>query len=153
MQGEDVEEFSAALTNRAHGVDASRTADAAVATWQEMSAAVATWKEMSAILSPIIGTGSVAALYKRSLYLTRQEYPWLKDVFTVDQARAEFGALRQALSQQAASDATAASTTLVQTFRDLLARLIGPSLTVRLLRSTSAGSSQVSPARLRRHDM
>ena len=133
MQGEDVDGFFARLTQRVRGANAGQTADAAVATWQEMSAA----------LSPVIGTGGVAALYKRSLDLTRPAYPWLETVLCGAPASAEFGDLHQALSQQSDPEAAAASTTLLQTFCGLLVRLIGPSLTARLLRSVAAGSSEV----------
>ncbi|RPI46176.1 MAG: hypothetical protein EHM59_08175 [Betaproteobacteria bacterium] len=90
---------------------------------------------MSAALSPIIGTGGVAALYNRSLYLTRPAYPWLDTVLQAALAAADFSALHLALSEQTDCDAAAASTTLLETFCDILTRLIGPSLTVQLLRS------------------
>jgi hypothetical protein len=60
--------IAATLANRAgKGTDAALIADAIVSTWQLIDTA----------LSPIIGHGGVAALYKRSLYLTGRVHPWL----------------------------------------------------------------------------
>ena len=98
---------------------------------QTADAAIATWREMSAALCPILGMTGVARLYKRSLSLTRPAYPCLETVLREALAPADFGALHQALSQQSDTEAAAASTTLFQTFCALLARLIDPSLTVR----------------------
>ncbi len=131
MKDEDLEGFFSALTKRVHRVNAGQTADAACATWQDMSAA----------LSPIIGTGGFAALYERSLSLTRPAYPWLETVLRGALAPVDFGDLHRALSQQSDTEAAAASTALLQKFCALLARLIGPSLTGRLLRSVAGDAS------------
>jgi hypothetical protein len=120
---------------------------------QVADSAMATWREISAALIPIIGQRGMAALYKRSLHLTRSAYPWLDGVHNSALAPADFGGLRKALSQQTAPDAAAASETLLQNFHALLSSLIGPSLTERLLRpahanTTSAAQAQDTP----RHD-
>ncbi len=113
------------------GADPEQIADTAVATWLGVSAA----------LSPIIGEGGVAALYKRSVYLRRMDYPWLEAAQGVDFASDQYACLRASLSQQTSSNAAAANAVLLQTFHDLLADLIGGSLTERLLRSVLADSS------------
>ncbi len=111
----------------AEGADAKRIADLSVSTWRDVDAA----------LSPIIGQRGVAALYKRSLYLTRAEHPCLATVYDGELGPGEFDGLHAALSRQTSSEAAAANGALLQVFHDLLARLIGAALTDQLLRSAS----------------
>ncbi|MGI9024323.1 MAG: hypothetical protein ACR2GP_01875 [Burkholderiaceae bacterium] len=108
----------------ATGVDASQIADIAFSTWRGIDAA----------LSPIIGQRGVAALFKRSLYLARAPHPCLASVYDGELGPGEFASLRIALSQQTSADASAANAALLQTFHDLLANLIGATLTEQLLR-------------------
>lgn len=123
----------------AEGADASRMAAATVAAWLAIEAA----------LSPIIGLRGVAAMYKRSLFLTRSEFPWLGAVYEGALGPSEFASLQGALSRQSDADAAAASAALLQSFNSLLASLIGESLSERLLRSVweshSSGSAAQDP--------
>ena len=96
-------------------------------------AAVTAWRELDAALSPIIGQRGVAALYQRSLYLTRIDYPWLAGVHQATVQAGEFAPLHTVLSQQTSATAAGACSALLATFRDLLTRLIGASLTEGLL--------------------
>jgi hypothetical protein len=105
--------------------DAEKFADAAVATWHDVYAA----------LSPIIGPGGVAALYRRSLSLRLADYPWLANVSECPLPPGDFSALRRELSQQAKADPVAANGALLRSFSQLLTNLIGASLTARLLQS------------------
>jgi hypothetical protein len=112
----------------APGADAASIADAGCSIW----------RRVATILSPIVGHLGVAALYKRSLHLTRAEHPWLSGVH--DQLGGledlgDFATLRAALSSQTGTNAAAANTALLATFYDLLSSLIGASLTERLLGS------------------
>jgi hypothetical protein len=95
--------------------------------------ALATWTRIDDALSPIIGRRGVAGLYKRSLSLTRAAHPVLAAVFEGTLQLGDYTTLQNALAQQAAPIAMAASEALLQTFHDLLTKLIGPSLTERLL--------------------
>lgn len=98
--------------------------------------AVAIWRDIDAALVPIIGQAGVTALYKRSLYLARVSHPRLATVYEAVSVSDGYATLHSVVSQQAtAADAIAAIGTLLQTFHDLLAHLIGESLTERLLRS------------------
>jgi len=97
--------------------------------------AASTWREINAVLSPLIGPGGAAALYQRSLYMTRSAYPCLAAVREDALHPVEFVALQMVLSQQTSAYGVAANGALLQTFCDLLANLIGASLTERLLRS------------------
>lgn len=123
------------------GADAARVADHVVAVWQQVEEA----------LTPIIGQRGVAALYKRSLYLVAQEHPWLARLREADPPAVDAAALRSALAQQDAAAAAAGGGALLQTFHELLASLVGPSLTGRLLAAawalpTSGPSAQdISP--------
>lgn len=122
----DAQPNPAASTQQAEGgADAAQIADLSVSTWREVDAA----------LSPIIGQRGVAALYKRSLYLTRAEHPCLSAVYEGELGPGEFAGLRTALSGQSSAGATAANGALLRAFHDLLANLIGASLTGQLLRS------------------
>jgi len=109
----------------AEGADPRRVADKAAATWRDIDVA----------LSPIIGKLGVAALFKRSLYLSRTEHPWLAAIADPAQSPGNFEGLREAMMQQTSARASAANSALLLTFHDLLTSLIGDSLTERLLRS------------------
>jgi hypothetical protein len=108
----------------AAGADASRSADAAIAIWNDVGVA----------LSPIIGQAGVAALFKRSIYLTLGEHPCLAAVLADQTPPGELVTLQAVLAQQTRDAAVAANMALLQNFQDLLISLIGLSLTERLLR-------------------
>jgi hypothetical protein len=132
MESQGSSRIAASLANQVKkGADAGQIADTVVATWQVIDAA----------LSPIIGHGGVAALYKRNLYLTGQAYPWLAVKHEDVQPAMDLGALKSALAQQGSAQAAAAGGVLLQTFRELLAGLVGPALTEQLLHSVSANFS------------
>ncbi len=97
--------------------------------------AASTWREIFAVLSSVVGPGGVAALYQRSLYVTRTVHPFLAAVHEDPLRPSEFAALQMVLSQQTSAQVVAANGALLQSFCDLLASLIGVSLTDRLLRS------------------
>ena len=109
----------------AKGADSVLIADAAIAIWHKVDAA----------LSPIIGQRGVIALYRRSIFIHRADYPWLMTAHDHTSRPDEFAALHTALSRQSSSVATATNGVLVHTFHDLLGKLIGASLTERLLQS------------------
>ena len=113
--------------------------------------ALATWSRIDEALSPIIGIRGVAGLYKRSLSLTRGAHPALTAVFEGVIAPGDYSTLQQALAQQSGPVAIAASGALLQTFNDLLTKLIGLSLTERLLRPvldnpSSSGNAAQDPS-------
>ena len=112
-------------TAAADGADARQIADIAVATWRAIDAA----------LSPVIGPRGSAALYKRSLHLARADYPWLAAAYEGAVHPGDFAALHTALAQRDAPGAAAAQDAVLKIFHDLLADLIGRSLTQRLLQS------------------
>lgn len=105
------------------GADARQIADASVAIWRAIDGA----------LSPVVGRRGSAALYQRSLHLARTDYPWLAAAYESAAEPGDFAALHCALAQQTAGQAAAAHDSMLQTFVDLLADLIGQSLAQRLL--------------------
>jgi len=112
-------------TAAADGANAGQIADTAVAIWAAVDGA----------LAPVIGPRGSAALYKRSLHLARADFPWLAAAYEGAVDPGDFGALRAALAKQDAPAAAAAHDATLQIFHDLLADLIGRSLTQRLLQS------------------
>lgn len=125
------------LANRVGaGADAAQIAAAVFAIWEEVDDA----------LTPIIGPRGVAALYYRSLHLTGAIHPWLADQQDLVKAAVNPAALKSVLSQQDSAAAAAAGSAFFQTFHELLASLIGASLTKRLLSSVWENSLGGSPA-------
>jgi len=103
--------------------------------------ALAEWRRVDAVLSPVIGHGGVAALYRRSLFLLRPQHPWLPGNRAGALDAVEFTELQAALALRPAADARAANSALQRTFHDLLDSLIGTSLTERLLQPASDPAS------------
>ncbi len=127
--------IQATLAPSATPLEASQLADAAVQTWHAVDAA----------LSPIIGQRGVAALYRRSLYLARTQHPWLAAVHEDTRQPGDFTPLHAALALQPCLAAAAGHDALLQTFRDILGRLIGAPLTERLLRSIGPLPPRLQP--------
>ncbi|MCQ9378940.1 hypothetical protein [Methyloversatilis sp. XJ19-49] len=88
----------------------------------------------------------MAALVRRSLYLTRDTHPWLAPVCDAAAGQDVLVSLRSALLLQAEAEATAAQGALLENFRTLLSTLIGASLTERLLRPALDNNSSGSAA-------
>ena len=101
---------------------------------------------IDAALSPIIGARGVTALYQRSLHLTAATHGVLADVRRDDHQRLDLGPLGQALAGEAPAEVKLVGDALLQSFHQVLASLIGPSLTERLLRSVGTDPSSGSAA-------
>jgi hypothetical protein len=97
-----------------------------------------TCRAIDEALAPIIGRRGVAALYRRSVHLASQTYPWLAAAQAEVPTAMDVAPLTTALTGQNSKDASAAGALLLQTFYGLLTTLVGPSLTERLLRSVWA---------------
>ena len=122
----EAQRLQAALARlAAEGAAGVRIADATVAIWHGVDSG----------LSPIIGPRAIAALFQRSLFLTRREHLWLATVVESAAWPAQLDALYAALSKQSGDAAATASGALLRAFSDLLGTLIGVSLTERLLAS------------------
>lgn len=115
--------------------DPSRMADAVLTVWAQIDDA----------LHPIIGRRGVAALYNRSLKVTAASYAWLGGTDGDALADRDPATLRAALVGQTSTEAAAGALALFQAFRDLLASLVGASLTDRLLQPVWAPPSGDPP--------
>ena len=91
--------------------------------------------EIGAALTPIIGPRGVAALYKRSLFLTAQAHPALSGLQEKVNAEMDLSPLMAALAPLSEAEATLVGGALLIAFYELISSLVGPSLTERLLRS------------------
>ncbi|MEP7056368.1 MAG: hypothetical protein ABI809_01165 [Caldimonas sp.] len=111
------------------GGDAADVAETIVSTWQKIDAA----------LHPIIGKGGVAALYKQSLYLAGARRPFFAEMHQRSATELDLAALKSVLEQQSGEGAAASGQALLQTFHELLTRMVGSSLTERLLRPVHEG--------------
>lgn len=112
------------LAHRAgDGADAAAVAEAAISTWHQ--AAVR--------LAPVIGAQGVEVLFRRSLHLTKASIPWLTMAMDDGDFVALLATLQACLAEHVAADALEASHLLLVNFTELLASLIGNSLTERLL--------------------
>ena len=142
MSIDETEEFGnsrieSSLASRINGrADAVQIADEIVTMFQEISDA----------LSPIIGRRGFYALYKRSLHLAAPAYPWLSVARDGTQDFLDPAKLKSTFVAQSPASAAAGGSVLLQTFQDLLASLIGASLTKRLLHPVWIHSSGIPPA-------
>jgi hypothetical protein len=115
-----------------HAALSTRAGDDAISE-RVAAAVVTTWQDIERALDPIIGHRGVAALYRRSLYLTADKYPWLMGAHDGADTPMNLDALHGLLERQDAVEAAAAGSALFRTFGELLASLIGSSLADRLL--------------------
>ncbi|HEU4460058.1 MAG TPA: hypothetical protein VFR90_13125 [Methylibium sp.] len=98
-------------------------------------AVVQTWTRIDHALAPIIGAAGVAAMYRRSLHVCALSHPALRHALGPVQRRLEIEPLRAVLQAEDATTAAAQlGAELLLTFDELLSRMVGPSLTERLLR-------------------
>ena len=92
------------------------------------------WREIDAALSPVIGQQGVAALYRRCLHIAAPAHPWLAHTQPGMADALDLAALRSALSSQSSATAAAGGAAILEEFHELLASMIGHSLTGQLLR-------------------
>lgn len=94
---------------------------------------IGTWRKMSDRLAPVIGAKGVDILFRRSLQMTGITFRWL-EIAEDHKDNADLAAsILTRLSKRKAEAAAEAGYTLLLTFTELLATMIGKSLTKRLL--------------------
>lgn len=96
-------------------------------------AAASTWRLVTEQLVPVIGARGLDVLFGRALHQTRAAFPWLEAAEDRGGSASPLPSLMECLAGQQTSVAAEASYTLFLTFTELLATLIGVSLTTRLL--------------------
>ena len=93
-----------------------------------------TWAQVLALISPVVGLQGANALYRRSLYLSRDDHACLRELYQrTGAADVDLMQLHSALAPLSPAQAAAAQQAFLQRFKDLLAQLIGPGLAERLL--------------------
>lgn len=137
MENHQSPDIAAALIRQAEG-----GADAV----QIAAAITSTWRDVDAALSPILGHRGVASLYKRSLHITSAAHPWLAGTHDGLPTVMDLAPLQAALSHQSSVDAATSGGALLHTFHELLASLVGRSLTEQLLHSVWADAASRAPA-------
>jgi hypothetical protein len=96
---------------------------------------IGSWREVEAALVPIVGQRGLAALYERSLHLSRIHHPWLAAVPEWTEPRMDLESLNTVLLQQESAAAAAGGGAHLQALYELLGSLIGLPLTERILSS------------------
>jgi hypothetical protein len=92
------------------------------------------WRQVAARLAPVIGARGVEALFGRSLHVTGKAFPGFVATAGNDgNGAALLAGLKACLAAQEPAVAAAAGQALLVNFTELLATLIGASLTERLL--------------------
>jgi hypothetical protein len=107
-------------------------------------ATAATWRLVAAQLTPVIGARGLDVLFGRALHQTSIELPWLASAVDRGGSASPLPSLMACLAGQPASSAADASYALLLSFTELLAALIGESLTTRLLAPVWAAPSSFS---------
>jgi hypothetical protein len=100
------------------------------------------WLAIDDALSPVVGRRGMAALYQRSLHLSRGRFPWLPDAQPGPFEACEFEPLRAAVAAQPRGPAAEGAACLFRVFRELMATLLGEQLTEQLLRPVLAHDSR-----------
>jgi len=96
-------------------------------------ATLTTWRQVADRRAPVIGARGVDALFSRSLHVTSKTFPWLAMAGNNGNGAALLAGLKLRLAGQETAAAAEASDALLVNFTELLATLIGASLTERLL--------------------
>ena len=96
-------------------------------------ATLSIWHQVAALLAPVVGARGVEILFSRSLHLTSAAFPWLATAGDQGDNAALLASIKTRLAGRGTDVAVEASYTLLVTVTELLATLIGESLTERLL--------------------
>jgi len=92
-----------------------------------------TWQQVVAQLASVIGVRGVDALFSHSLHVTSKDFPWLAIDGNHGNSAALLVSLKACLADRESAAAAEASYALLVNFTELLASLIGESLTEHLL--------------------
>jgi hypothetical protein len=96
-------------------------------------ATAATWRLVEAQLVPVIGARGLDVLFRRALHQTTAAFPWLAACVDRGGSAGPLPSLMACLASRHTAAAAEAAYALLLTFTELLATLIGESLTERLL--------------------
>ena len=93
------------------------------------------WERLASELISIIGEGGFQSLYARSVHLTSATFPWMVLSHPWQRSDSRFPDLKISFEGRDLAEAGEASVTLLITFIDILALLIGELLTTSILRA------------------
>lgn len=96
-------------------------------------ATIEIWQEIALHLTPVIGAQGLVVLFNRSLHLTSANFHWLSTLGHTQDTAQQLPKLRTLLAEQSVTEAAQASGNWFVMLTELLASLIGESLTARLL--------------------
>jgi hypothetical protein len=96
-------------------------------------ATVDRWRDLTSQLAPVIGAGGVKALFGRAVQKASANYPWLAIPLEDGTEAALLLTLKARFAGEEVATVEKAIATVLLNFVELLATLIGESLTVRLL--------------------
>ena len=102
------------------------------------SALLQPWRRIAQQLCPLIGESGFCALFGRAIHVIGPDYAWLAPQQPCRSPEQLFASLARSMSTVEAGHAAAANGALLHTFTQLLATLIGETLTERLLASATA---------------
>jgi hypothetical protein len=91
------------------------------------------WRLVEAQLVPVIGAHGLDVLFRHALHQTTSAYPWLAAVVDRGGSAGPLPSLMACLAAQPRASATDAAQGLLFNFTEMLSRLVGESLTERLL--------------------
>jgi hypothetical protein len=91
------------------------------------------FRHIDGLLTPILGQRGVALLFQRSLRQAGTSHRWLGGDPEPGQAGFDLDAVKASLEARDGAEAKLGATALLRAFHDLLASLIGQTLTERLL--------------------
>jgi hypothetical protein len=94
---------------------------------------VSTWNQMAARLAPVIGWTGVHILLGRALQVTSKDIPWLLLAENPETGAGQLDSLLACIEARDPDSAAEASYALLVTLTDLLASMIGNTLTDQLL--------------------
>jgi len=97
--------------------------------------AIGLWEQAATQIISIVGEGGFDSLYARSMFLSRSTCPWLVATSESQQSDHRFVNLKTSLEGQTPARICEANSQLLITFTDILASLIGESLTAHILDS------------------
>ena len=109
-------------------------------------ATASTWRLVEAQLRPVIGARGLDVLFRRALHQSMTAFPWLAASMNRGGSAGPLPGLMACLAAQQTAAAAEAASALMLAFAELLATLIGESLTERLLAPVWARASEQEAA-------
>lgn len=103
---------------------------------------IALWDKVATQIILLVGEAGFESLYARSVFLSKSQFPWLALSAVTSQPDHRFKSLAASLLAQPPALANEANRALLITFTDILASLVGESLTASILESAWGCGSQ-----------